>query len=86
MSNGQEFIKNCNQGSEYAHRFVADIEYRVFDVLRLVFMGQSSVIPVACCFVGGSLSSRHRAEGTGLHTHHNKSRTMIPKNFDKCFY
>ena len=26
MSNGQEFIKNCNQGSEYAHRFVADIE------------------------------------------------------------
>ena len=26
MSNAQEFIKNCNKGSEYAHRFVADIE------------------------------------------------------------
>jgi Fe-S cluster assembly protein SufB len=26
MSNGQEFIKNYNQGSKYAHVFVTDIE------------------------------------------------------------
>ena len=26
MSNGQEFIKNYKQGSDYAHGFVTDIE------------------------------------------------------------
>jgi len=31
---------------------IPDIGYRVFDVLGLVFMSQSSVISVAFCFVG----------------------------------